>query len=82
MSKQEVPAEDSITVEYVVGPKQIARIKFPTRKQFELAESIRREYVMTVAKPTWSGFMKYMGVVGIRIEHDKPDKVVGFLDVK
>ena len=80
--EEKYPEGDVVVVEYVVGSKQVARIRFLSEKQFSLAEQVRREYIKTVPKPTWTGFMKYMGVIGVRVEHDKPDRVVGFLDLK
>jgi len=71
-----------IVVEYVVGTKRVARVRFASEKQFVLAEQVRKEYLRTVPKPTWNGFMRYMGRIGVRVEHDKPDKVVGFEDLK
>jgi len=66
----------------VVGSKRIARVKFVSEGQFTLAEQVRKEYLRTVPRPTWNGFMKYMGRIGVRVEHDVPDKVVGFEDVR
>lgn len=80
--EEKTPEGDPIVVEYVVGAKQVARIRYFSEKQFVLAEQVRKEYIKTVPKPTWIGFMKYMGVIGVRVEHDKPDRVVGFLDIK
>lgn len=80
--EEKYPEGGSLVVEYVVGSKQVARIRYLSEKQFVLAEQVRKEYIKTVPKPTWTGFMRYMGIIGVRVEHDKPDKVVGFLDLK
>lgn len=71
-----------VVVEYVLGSKPIARVMYMNMKQLEIAETIRKEYIKAVPKPTWSGFIKYIGRSGVKFDYVKPDKVVGFLDLK
>lgn len=80
--QQKIPEGEGLVVEYVVGNKLVARVKYGTERQFVLSEKIRKEYIRIVGKPTWNGFMKYLGVAGVSFEHDKPDKVVGFMDIR